>query len=88
MLGLARAKRRIQEIVTASKATQRTRNRARIARWEINNKPEEQTTTDETTLLPPFPLSDEHLGAVVDLQTDCLESEGWSAGYDLPTKNR
>lgn len=93
ILGLARAKRQIQEIVAQSKTNKKLKNRARIARWETGGKPvgrdtESQATESGTepsslvTALPSPALSLPEPGLVVDL--DNVDDEDWSANYDLP----
>jgi putative transposase len=97
ILGLARAKRQIQEIVQESRATKKIKSRSRIARWETGGKPVGRTvehappSATGTTLLSPPPLSQPDSSApTLDLSVNLeeLESEGWSAGYDLPTTSR
>jgi putative transposase len=85
LLGLARAKRAIQEIVRASKAAGRSKTRIRAARWEGGGGAVQSDRRDMSLLpaapsnpTPPAPMPE----LVVDLNE--LEQAGWSAGYDLP----
>jgi putative transposase len=91
LLALARAKRKIQEIVQASRSNKRIRSRSRVARWETGGKSAEPSSE----IITPDPgktralLSEPHsdltgadLELVVNLED--LEHEGWSAEYDLP----
>jgi putative transposase len=98
ILGLARAKRRIQEIVEKSKADKKIKNRSRIARWETGGKSvgrgkeNDSPALDETIPLlpPPSPrtqLDPPSLGLDLSVALDDLENEKWSAGYDLPNTN-
>jgi hypothetical protein len=95
ILGLARAKRQIQEIVEKSKSDKKIKSRSRIARWETGGKPvgrvEETTSPSPDEMTPllslPSPQTQPDLSSLEpDLPSslDDLENEGWSAGYDLP----
>ncbi len=94
ILGLARAKRRIQEIVEESKADKRIKSRSRIARWTTGGKPvgrgeETDATPDESVppqLPPPSQAESGSSSPNVDFSVtlDDLGNEDWSAGYDLP----
>jgi putative transposase len=84
LLALARAKRKIQEIVQASKSSKRVKSRARVARWETGD----QSTPPEPAEVPPLLPEPAPQAPVttLDLAVDLadLEREGWSAAYDLP----
>jgi hypothetical protein len=95
ILGLARAKRRIQEIVERSKADKKIRSRSRIARWKTGGKPvtrgeeNDSPSLDETVPLlsptsPETQPDSPSLGLDLSVDPDDLENEEWSAGYDLP----
>lgn len=94
ILGLARAKRRIQEIVEESKADKRIKSRSRIARWTTGGKPvgrgeETDATPDKSVppqLPPPSPAESGPSSLDLDFSVtlDDLGNEEWSAGYDLP----
>ncbi|OGO16774.1 MAG: hypothetical protein A2Z14_05640 [Chloroflexi bacterium RBG_16_48_8] len=87
LLGLARAKRQIQEIVKASKAAGKSRGRLRAARWEAGGRSVQDDPRDVSPLLalPSKPTPPAQMpGLLVDLKE--LEQAGWSAGYDLPVK--
>ncbi|MBU2610301.1 MAG: DDE-type integrase/transposase/recombinase [Chloroflexi bacterium] len=88
ILGLARAKRQIQEIVKESKAGSKSKSRVRVARWEtgessLDNGTQAVLPSPAQPLLQPV-ASAQLPGHIVDLNE--LEQEGWSAGYDLPIK--
>jgi putative transposase len=88
ILALARAKRRIQEIVERSRATKKVKRRARIARWQSGEEPEARQA--EEALPPVFPPpATEHpdlssLGLELPVTLEDLEDEEWRVGYDLP----
>lgn len=95
ILGLARAKRRIQEIVEQSRTDKKIKRRARIARWKAGgNAPVQEGEAadpapdeDGTPALPSLTPAPPALAALeLDLTTllDELENEEWSVGYDLP----
>jgi putative transposase len=94
VLGLAQAKRRIQEIVAKSRADKKIKSRARMARWTTGGKPvgreEEPAATPDEPVPPqlPPPAPAESSLAALDLDfsgtLDDLGDEDWSAGYDLP----
>jgi len=95
LLALARAKRKIQQIVQESRSSKRIKSRSRVARWETGGNAAGQTsqgTTPDPGQAPPLlpePQSDLSSSApelVIDLED--LEREGWSAGYDLPNTHR
>jgi len=97
VLGLARAKRRIQEIVEKSRADKKIKRRARLARWTTGGKPvgreEEPAAIPDEPVLPqlPPPAPAESSRSILDLDfsgtLDELGNEDWSAGYDLPNAN-
>jgi putative transposase len=86
ILGLARAKRQIQEIVQESKSGGKSKSRVRIARWETGEN--EPSTSVQAVLPPPAPqllqpvASAQLPSPIVNISE--LEQKGWSAGYDLP----
>jgi putative transposase len=86
ILGLARAKRHIQEIVQESKSGGKSKSRVRIARWETG---ESVSSTSVQTVLPPptpqllQPVASAQLPSPI-VNISELEQKGWSAGYDLP----
>lgn len=93
ILGLARAKRQIQEIVAQSKAHKKLKSRARMARWETGGKPVGrgaesngvELDVEPPALAPALPAATLPLpepGLVVDL--DNVADADWSANYDLP----
>ncbi|NBD36815.1 MAG: DDE-type integrase/transposase/recombinase [Chloroflexi bacterium] len=84
ILGLARAKRQIQEIVAQSKADKKIKRRARIARWQTGEPSTDNAPPDSEAADPSAPsaLSIPVLDFSVTL--DNLEDEDWSADYDLP----
>lgn len=95
ILALARAKRKIQEIIQQSKSSKKIRSRSRTARWEADGRSTEHTsnaselpvvgTRSSMTEFPP----DASLPALnLSVSLEDLEQEGWSADYDLPIKNR
>lgn len=86
VLGLARAKRKIQEIVKESKAVGKSKSRVRIARWETNESLPGNNTPAPSLSPPPSLTPPVSPGPLPDLQIDLdqLEQDGWSAGYDLP----
>lgn len=94
ILGLARAKRRIQEIVEKSRADKKIKSRSRIARWTTGGKPvgrgEESDATPEESASPQLPLPAQAESGLSSLDVDFsvtlddLGNEEWSAGYDLP----
>jgi putative transposase len=94
ILGLARAKRRIQEIVKKSKADKKIKSRSRVARWKTGGKSagrgkENNSPAPETIppLLPPSSQAQPDLSSLdldFSVTLDDLENEEWSAGYDLP----
>lgn len=98
ILSLARAKRRIQEIVEKSKSDKRIKSRSRIARWETGGKPvgrgeqNDSSPLDETIPLPSPPSRqtqpDLPLGLDLSVTLDDLENKEWSAGYDLPNTSQ
>lgn len=94
-LGLARAKRRIQELVEQSRADKQLKRRARLARWQTGGntqgRAEEnaEPAPDEagTPLLTPLTPAAPALAALeMDFSTlrEELENQEWSVGYDLP----
>ncbi|MBN1955260.1 MAG: hypothetical protein JW900_09455 [Anaerolineae bacterium] len=94
VLGLAQAKRRIQEIVAQSRADKKLKSRARVARWTTGGKPvgraEEPAAPPDDSVPPqlPPPAPAEASLAALDWDfagnLDDLGNEDWSAGYDLP----
>jgi putative transposase len=95
LLALARAKRKIQQIVQESRSSKRIRSRSRVARWEAGGNSAGQTsqvTTPDPGQAPPLlpgpqpDPSDSAPELAMDLED--LEREGWSAGYDLPNTHR
>ena len=92
ILGLARAKRQIQEIVEQSRADKKVQSRSRIARWKTGEKVVGQETANpapacEASLSPQLPsLAADVASLELNLSTilDELENEEWSVGYDLP----
>ncbi len=94
VLSLARAKRRIQEIVEKSRTDKKVKSRARMARWATGEKPvgrEEKSAAVLHEPLPPQlppPAWAESSQSVLDLDfsgtIEDLGNEDWSAGYDLP----
>jgi putative transposase len=94
ILGLARAKRRIQEIVEKSKADKKIKSRSRVARWKTGGKSAgrgegNDSPSPETIplLLPPPSQMQPDLSSLdldFSVTLDDLENEEWSAGYDLP----
>jgi putative transposase len=95
ILGLARAKRRIQEIVEKGKMDKRIKSRSRIARWKTGGKPvgrgqESDSPGLNETLSPLLPPPSQaqpdlsSLGLDFSVTLDDLENEDWSGGYDLP----
>ena len=94
ILGLARAKRRIQEIVEKSKADKKIRSRSRVARWKTGGKSagrgEGNDSPAPETIPPLLPLPSQaqpdlsSLDLDFSVTLDDLENEEWSAGYDLP----
>lgn len=96
ILGLARAKRQIQEIVEKSKSRKKIRSRSRIARWETGGRSvgrgEESTLASPAEIAPPLSLPQPQFdssspGVDLSVTWDDMENEGWSAGYDLPNTN-
>lgn len=95
VLALARAKRKIQEIVQQSKSSKKTRIRSRAARWMAEGQSAEYTKDEpELSVVETQPLvaelpPDSSLPALdLSVSLEDLEQEGWSANYDLPIKNR
>jgi len=95
LLALARAKRKIQDIVQASKSNKRMKSRSRVARWESGSQSTREHLKDtpsgagETPPLlpePPCHAPGTAYNLIVDLED--LEREGWSADYDLPNVQR
>lgn len=94
VLALARAKRKIQEVIQASKSSKQVRGRSRAARWEGKGQPAEGTNeksepsaAQARPVLPePSPTCPPALDLLLSLEE--LEKEGWSAGYDLPINDR
>ncbi len=96
ILALARAKRRIQELVEQSRADKQLKHRTRIARWqtggnapgrEVENAAPPAPDEDGAPTLPSLtPVSPALAALDVDLSKllDELENEEWSVGYDLP----
>ncbi len=96
ILGLARAKRQIQEIVEKSKSRKKIRSRSRIARWETGGRSvgrgEENTSASPDEMASPLSLPQTQFdspspGLDLSVTWDDMEDEGWSAGYDLPNTN-
>jgi putative transposase len=87
-LALARAKRQIQGLVAASRTAKKTktRSRARLARWETGGQPLARTDSGlpETAASSPSLLLERLPMEVDQVLIEDLESEGWSATYDLP----
>jgi putative transposase len=84
ILGLARAKRQIQEIVAQSKADKKIKQRARIARWQTGEPTTDHTPPAPETTDPPAQTALPAPGLDFSVTLDDLEDEEWSADYDLP----
>src|SRR5690606_3851815 len=95
VLALARAKRKIQEVIQASKSSKKVKSRSRAARWESGSRPAEGTNeTNVPDAVQPQPVLPESSPTScprfldLSLSLEDLEKEGWSAGYDLPITDR
>jgi putative transposase len=93
LAALGRAKRRIQEIVTAGRSRKRQSTRSRIARWETGGQPtrrveedleERETDHEARETKGEDCLTGTLLAKGMELDMEELEEEGWDVSYDLP----
>lgn len=92
ILGLARAKRRIQELVEQSRADKKVQSRSRIARWKARKQtvgqepanPDPACAASLSPQSPPLTAGSASLELNLSTILNDLENEEWSVGYDLP----